>query len=1094
MTRLIAGAGGGGKGGASNAARTPVEQRDSLRSNSFARVLDAVSEGEIEGLVDGLRSVYLDGTPVQNPDGSYNFQNVVLETRTGTQAQGYIPGFAAVENTVQVGTQVTFAAPVVRTITNPNINAVSVMIGIPQLTEQNTSNGDLLGSQVLVYIDVQTAGGGWVLAASDLFTGKTTTRYQRSFRIPLSGSGPWDVRVRRMTADSTSVALQNATWFDAYTEIIDAKLRYPNTALAGLRVDASQFQNIPTRAYDMKLLRVRVPSNYNPVTRVYTGSWDGTFVVAWTDNPAWCFYDLVTNDRYGLGGLVSEAQVDKWALYAIGRYCDELVPDGFGGMEPRFTCNFYLQSRAEAYKVLQDFASIFRGMVYWSTGAVTAVQDAPADPVALFTAANVVDGAFRYEGSGLKARHTVALVTWNDPADLYKQKVEYVEDVAGIERYGVQQTEVVAIGCTSRGQAHRVGRWLLYSERYETETVQFSVGLDGAVVRPGHIVKVADPARAAARLGGRVVSATATAVTLDVAPDLGALSWTLYCLTPAGGVESRAVTGAVGRVLSVGVAFSAAPLAGSVWMLSTATVEAQTFRVVSIGEADEGSQFTITALKHEPLKFAAVENGLVLQTRDITNLSALPPAPTGGRVTEYLYATLTDVKVSATIAWSQVAEANQYEVQYRVGAKNPVTVTVPTAELEIRDADTGTYTVRVRSLSAIGMRSAPYEFLVSVLGKAAPPAAVSGLQMTAQGDTGLLQWDLHPDLDVRIGGQILVRYTSDLTGARWNTAMPVANFPGAASSGPVPLRAGTYLVRAMDSSDVLSDGATSVVTDAANIVQFNAVATSTQEPGFAGAKAGLAVVGGRLQLEQASMWDDIADLDAYTTLSDGGLVESGTYDFDAFVDTGAVYTSRVSAAFSVVSFDVANMVDQWVSVDALASIDESAGAVVLLDDLTDFDAVVNFDQQQIEDGSAVQLLIATTNDDPGGVPAWSDWRTFYVGDYTARAFRFRAVLSRGENADRQVSMSSLGVVVDVPDRVESADNVAVPAGGLAVVFPAAFFATPAIAITAENLATGDYAAITAKSATGFTIQFRNSAGSGVARTMDWIAKGYGYRA
>ena len=631
MTALVIGAGGGGKGGGGSA-RVAQEAPDSLRSKAFARVMDLISEGEIEGLVDGLKSVYLDDTPIQNADGSYNFTGVMVETRPGTQQQGYVPGFASVENEVGVGVEVKASQPVVRSITDPDVDAVRVKISVPQLTNQDTTNGDLNGGTVNFAIDLQVNGGGFVEVVNDTISGKTTTKYQRSYYVPLAGSGPWEIRVRRITADSTSSAIQNKTFLESYTEVIESKLRYPNSALVALRVDASQFSSIPRRSYDMKLLCVRVPTNYEPTTRAYSGIWDGTFKVAWTDNPAWCFYDLVTSTRYGLGSYIPEAQVDKWALYRVAQYCDQLVPNGLGGNEPRFTCNLYLQTREQAYKVVQDMASIFRGMVYWSGGAITVTQDAPVDPVYQFAPANVVDGDFAYQGSSAKARHTVALVTWNDPEDFYRQKVEYVEDAAGIARYGIVQTEVVALGCTSRGQAHRVGKWLIYSEQSESEIVTFRTGLEGAVVRPGDVIKVADPVRGGMRLGGRIAAVTASSITID--QDVPAdLVWRLSVITPGGKVEERHVGWVSGRVLNVTIPFSDMPQVDAIWVLASTIVEPQLFRVVSIAETDPGVH-EVTALAHNPSKYNAIEQGLALQPRSITVLSDMPAAPTELAMTE----------------------------------------------------------------------------------------------------------------------------------------------------------------------------------------------------------------------------------------------------------------------------------------------------------------------------------------------------------------------------------------------------------------------------------------------------------------------------
>lgn len=803
MSRMITGAGGGGKGGGGSS-RVAVEARDSLRSKAYARVLDAVSEGEIEGLVDGLKSIYLDGTPIQNADNSYNFSGVEMANRTGTQAQAYLPGFPSVESTQSVAVEVTTAVSVTRQISNSSTNALRVTIGVPQLTFQNTTNGDLSGTSVRYAIDLQSNGGGFIEKVNETITGKTTTRYQRSHRIELTGSPPWDIRVRRITADSVSASLQNKTWWDTYTEIIDAKLRYPNTALVGLKVDSSQFQSIPTRGYDMKMLRVKVPSNYNATTRVYTGSWDGNFIVAWTDNPAWCFYDLVTNDRYGLGGIVDEALVDKWALYTIGRYCDELVSDGFGGTEPRFTCNFYLQTRQEAFKVLRDFASIFRGMVYWSSGSITATQDSPSDPVALYAAANVVDGRFTYAGSSLKARHTVALVTWNDPADVFAQKIEYVEDTAGIARYGVQQTEIVAVGCTSRGQANRAGRWLLFSERLETETVQFSIGLDGAMVRPGHIIKVADANRASARLGGRVSASTVNNITVDSAPALTIAGWTLYCTLADGTVQSRIVASLTGSVIAVSVPFTSAPTPQGIWVLSGPSVQAQTFRVIAVTEDAETGQFGVSALVHEVDKYAAVEDGLVLQPRDITLLNDLPGTPTGLAVSESLYTYQSEVRAKLNLGWLAVAGAYKYAVEWRKDSGNWARAETQTAEFELLDITPGLFEFKVYARNAAGLTSGTAGTAsITALGKTAPPANVTGFTSLTDPNIGVtLSWARVADLDL---DSYEVR-----DGATWAGSALVGQVKGTTLKvGALTAGTKTYLVKALDTSGTYSTTAAS---------------------------------------------------------------------------------------------------------------------------------------------------------------------------------------------------------------------------------------------------------------------------------------------
>jgi predicted phage tail protein len=803
MTKLIIGAGGGGKGGGGASARVAQEAPDSLRSKAYARVVDLISEGEIEGLVDGLQSVYLDDTPIQNADGTTNFSGVTLETRDGTQQQSYVPGFSSVENEVPVGVEIKASQPVVRSITDPDVDAVRIKVSVGQLTNQDTTNGDLNGSAVSFSIDRQVSGGGFVEVINDTISGKTTTKYQRSYYVPLTGNGPWEIRVRRITADSTSSAIQNKTYLDSYTEVVESKLRYPNSALVALRVDASQFSAIPRRSYDMKLLRVRVPVNYDSGTRTYSGVWNGNFKIAWTDNPSWCFYDLVTSTRYGLGGYIPESQVDKWALYRVAQYCDQLVPNGLGGFEPRFTCNLYLQTREQAYKVVQDMASIFRGMVYWSGGAITVTQDAPSDAVYQFAPGNVVDGEFAYQGSSAKARHTVALVTWNDPDDFYRQKVEYVEDAAGIARYGIVQSDVVALGCTARGQAHRVGKWLLFSEQSESEIVTFRTGLEGAVVRPGDVIKVADPVRGGMRLGGRIAAATASTVTLD--QELPAdLPWRLSVVLPNGTVEERLVGPVSGRTLTVTIPFSSVPQVDAIWMLASSIIEPQLFRVVSVAERDPGVH-EVTALAHNPSKYAAIEEGLALQPRSITVLSDIPTPPTGLAMQESLYRVKDQAQVLVQVSWTEVQTAIAYRLSYRVAGGNFVSLPLTSANYaEIRDAQEGQYEFSLRAIGITRKESIPATLSGVVLGKTLPPSDVTGFTVQRRVSDLMIAWDELQDADLS-GYEVRV-------GPGWDNAQLVAKTSGTqmlhdqSAAGQYP-----YHIRAIDTSGNYSARVTTFV-------------------------------------------------------------------------------------------------------------------------------------------------------------------------------------------------------------------------------------------------------------------------------------------
>lgn len=697
----IAGAG-GGKGGSKG--RVAIEAPDSLRSAQYASVIDAISEGEIGGLVDGMKSVFLDGTPVQAPDGSMNFKGVSFVSVNGGQVQQHLP-FAPVATSTSVAADVIKATPIIRTISNPEVDWVTVTMGVPSLSSQNTTNGDLSGASVEYKIEVQSSGAGYVEATRSTITGKCVSRYQRDHRVYLTGTAPWNIRVTRLTDDSTTSALQNKTFWDSFTQGIDVKLVYPNTAAVMLRIDSEQFSSPPTRGYDIRGMRVRVPANYDPVTRVYTGSWNGTFKIEWTDNPAWCFFDLLSNKRYGLGDFLSDDQIDKWSLYQIAKYCDESVPNGFGGTEPRFTCNLYLQTQEDAFRVIVSMASIFRGIAFWANNQLSVAQDAPSDPVAIFTAANVIDGTFNYQGADRRARHTVALVSWNDPLDFYKQKIEYVSDDAGIARWGIVQTDIVATGCTSRGQAHRVGKWLLFTEQNESETISFRAGMDAARLAPGDIFVTHDPVRSGSRLGGRVMGGTASSVTIDAPVTFASgQSYELSVLMPDGTICTRMVSNVAGASSTVQLSapLVTAPQLHAIWVLSTSTAMPEYWRAITVTEADS-TMVEINALMHLPGKFDAVELGVKLEPRQISNIPTRP-----GQVSEVVAATqlflLNDGSHSTRISlsWKAPLSAVNYRITYRRGSDNFKSLESNSANIDIDNAPAGVYTISISALNALG--------------------------------------------------------------------------------------------------------------------------------------------------------------------------------------------------------------------------------------------------------------------------------------------------------------------------------------------------------------------------------------------------------
>ncbi|MGQ7905047.1 host specificity protein J [Burkholderia sp. BC1] len=724
--KRISGAKGGGGGGGGG------ESPDSLHSTARAKVLDIIGEGPIAGLVNGMQSVYLDGTPIQNADGSVNFQNYTVDVRTGTLDQDYMPGFPAVERETAVGIPLTSDAPWVRQVQNTQLTAVRIRFGVPALQKSDPSSG-VFGYRVEYAIDLSVDGGSYAEVLRGAFDGKTTSLYERSHRIELpSAKSGWLVRVRRITPNAHSSLIADTVNIEAITEIIDRKLRYPMTALVGMTFDARSFSQVPVRSYHVRGLIVRVPSNYDPETRTYSGTWDGTFKPAWTNNPAWIFYDLLLNERYGLGKTVDASMIDKWGLYEIARYCDVMVSDGKGGVEPRFACNCVIQSAADAFKVLQDIASVFRGIAYWGPGAVVASADMPSDPVYVYTAANVIDGSFRYVGSERKTRYTVALVSYNDPANQYKQAVEYVPDEDGIARYGVVKTQVTAFGCTSQAQAHRVGQWILLTSRYEAGTVSFQVGMDGVLVGPGQVIAIADPRKAGRRIGGRIRSAAGAVVVLDKAPAV-APGDRFTAILPSGVAQSRAVKSVDGDTLTLVDRFDADPVSGAVWMLESDALTAQLYRVVSVQESDEEGQiaYTITATRHEPGKYAAIDDGAQIQQRPVT---VVPPSvqapPSNVRLTTYSVIDQGIAKTNMVIAWDAADKAVTYLPEWRKDNGDWVAVAQTGGlQVEIPGIYQGRYVARVRAQNVMNVTSLPAVSAETMLmGKTTPPPSVVSLK------------------------------------------------------------------------------------------------------------------------------------------------------------------------------------------------------------------------------------------------------------------------------------------------------------------------------------------------------------------------------
>lgn len=698
---IIQGAKGGG-----GSAHTPVEQPDDLLSVAKLKMLIAVSEGEIQGDLTA-QNIFLNDTPLANDSGEYNFSGVKWEFRKGTQDQTYIAGMPQVDNELAVGTTVTTTAPWTRQFTNLSLDAIRIKLSLP-VQYLYKDNGDMVGTVTEYAIDLSTDGGAWKTVVNGKFDGKTTTEYQRDHRIdlPKSTSG-WSVRVRRITADASgsNSKLVNAFKVFSFAEVIDSKLRYPLTALLYVEVDSSQFNgSAPKVTCKIKGKLIKVPDNYDPTTRTYSGSWSGGFKMAWSNNPAWIFYDLVLDEIYGMGTRVDASMVDKWALYSIAQYCDEMVSDGAGGTEPRFTCNVFIQSQQDAWQVLNDLAAVFRGITFWGNDQIYVQADVPQDDVDwVYNASNVIDGLFTYAGGSYKNRYSSCLVSWSDPQNHYSDTVEGVYDSALVERYDVRQTSLTAIGCTSQSEAHRRGRWVLLSNAKDG-TVSFGVGLDGYIPLPAEIIGVADPFRSGKENGGRISAVNGRQITLDREIDYAAKDRLVVNL-PDGKAQTRTISAvsADKKTVTVATAFSQVPLAGAVWAIDSDNLAIQYFRVTSIAANDDSTGgFTITAVQHDPNKYRYIDDGVRVESPPITvtPISVLS-APKNIVVTESDHVSQGLTVASLDVSWDKVEGAIRYVAQWRKDNGDWINVPVTSAQgFSVQGIYSGSYDVRVRALNA----------------------------------------------------------------------------------------------------------------------------------------------------------------------------------------------------------------------------------------------------------------------------------------------------------------------------------------------------------------------------------------------------------
>ncbi|MBY2955010.1 DUF1983 domain-containing protein [Escherichia coli] len=764
-----------GRKGGSSSSRTPTEQPDDLQSVAKAKILVALGEGEFAGQLTG-KDIYLDGTALENADGSQNFSGVTWEFRAGTQAQKYIQGIPGTENEISVGTEVSSATAWTRTFTNTQLSAVRLRLKWPSLFKQE-DDGDLVGYSVNYAIDLQTDGGTWQTVLNTSVTGKTTSGYERSHRIDLPQAGStWTIRLRKITSDANSAKIGDTMMLQSFTEVIDAKLRYPNTALLYIEFDSSQFNgSIPQISCEPRGRVIRVPDTYDPETRTYSGTWTGAFKWAWTDNPAWIFYDLVVSDRFGLGHRLTAANIDKWTLYQVAQYCDQMVPDGKGGngTEPRYTCNVYIQDRNDAYTVLRDFAAIFRGMTYWGGDQIVALADMPRDVDYSYTRANVVGGRFTYSSSTTKTRYTTALVSWSDPGNAYADAMEPVFEQALVARYGFNQLEMTAIGCTRQSEANRKGRWGILTNNKD-RVVSFDVGLDGNIPQPGYIIAVADELLSGKVMGGRISAVNGRVIKLDRVAD-AAPGDRLILNLPSGASQSRTIQAVNGESVTVTTAYSETPQAEAVWVVESDELYAQQYRVVSVSDNNDGT-FSITGAWHDPDKYARIDTGAIIDQRPV---SVIPPgnqSPPANIVISSFSVVQQNISVETMrVSWDQVQNAIAYEAQWRRNDGNWVNVPrTSTTSFDVPGIYAGRYLVRVRAINAAEISSGwGYSEEKTLTGKVGNPPKPVGFIASENVVFGIeLNWGFQANTDDTLKTEI--QYS--LTGTE-DDAMLLADVP-----------------------------------------------------------------------------------------------------------------------------------------------------------------------------------------------------------------------------------------------------------------------------------------------------------------------------
>ncbi len=1118
--KIIKGSGGGSPPPPPQPTRAP----DTLNSRQFATIQDLLSEGEIEGFATpskagltkgstaynnaALKDIFLNDTPILNANASntnpgaadFNFQNVGFTPRFGTSSQNHIPGIESSQSTTNVGVTVTTSSPVTRQITNTNVDAAKITITFPQL-QKATDQGDLLGSSVQLKIQIQYNGGGFSDVLSDTITGRTADAYQKEYRVNISGSFPVDIRVVRVTADSTSSNLIDAFTWTSLGEIVDDKQRYLNSAYTNLRIDSEQFSSIPKRAFRIRGVKVRIPgagasNSGTPTVDLQTGRiiypsgyiFNGTMGAAqWCSCPSLILLDLLTTERYGFGTHITDSNLDLFSFVAASRYANELVSDGFGGQEARFSCNVNLQGSMEAYQLINELAGVMRCFPIWSEGSVTITQDKPTDPSYLFSLANVGEGGFSYSGSSLKQRHTVISVSYFN-MDSREIDYEVVEDTAAQAKLGIVKKDVKAFACTSRGQAQRLGKAILFSEQNESEVISFTTSIDaGAIVRPGSVISVNDPVRGGERRSGRIKSATTTQITVDNTTDLDTFTGTnkqCSVILPNGTVETKNVTGLVSGVITLDSALSATPNVNAIWLLQSSTLEAQTFRVISVEEQD-GINYAITALTYIDGKYANIESGISLPARNISLLNQPKNPPSNLQASERIVVINALAVSKLILSWISVTGVSQYLVQYRFNNTNWVSEIVFRPDFELLNTEAGIYEFKVYSYNAaLKLSATSSDLIFNAVGKTDPPGNVLNLSMEPITNKLVrLRWTKTVDPDVLHGGRVYVRHSNltDGTGTFQNSVDLVTALAGNTTDVVVPSLDGEYILKFQDDQGNFSVGEASIIQDLPDLIDAQVILQDREDldnPAFQGTDTNTTFNSTTSALQ----------------LTNPATNATGEYAFKDVLDLGGVFSLDLKRVIRSVGFVIGTDIETIIPSGSFWD---------------DYAIDGNFDGPAANEANC-QIQVATSQTASGSFGAFNN---FANGTFKGRRFKFKLVLET-TNVSQNMNVQQAGFTAEFQSRTEqnyqtggttstSPQQSGTSSSGKTVTFGTPFFVgtsslgganafLPSIGITIQDAIDGDFFQISNVSGTGFTIKvMRNNVNTFVDRSFTFSAVGYG---